>query len=82
MVSQPSFARNDRIRDLENYDYKQGTFLGNSGHVRVTVSPEKATVDYVKSSTRVPVTDSHYCALEEIFNCGHRQASRQTGLFP
>ena len=50
MVPQPSFSGNDRIRDLQNYGYKQGVFLGNSGHVRVTVSPEKVTVDYVKSS--------------------------------
>jgi hypothetical protein len=58
MVPQPSFAGNDRIRDLENYGYKQGTFLGNSGHVRVTVSPEKVTVNYVKSSPGGPVADS------------------------
>ena len=61
MVPQPSFAGNDRIRDLENYGYKQGTFLGNSGHVRVSVSPGKATVDYVKSSPGKPVADS--CVL-------------------
>jgi len=29
VVPQPSFAGNDRIRDLENYGYAQGTFLGN-----------------------------------------------------
>ena len=28
MVPQPSFAGNDRIRDLENYGYRQGTFIG------------------------------------------------------
>jgi hypothetical protein len=49
MVPQPSFAGNDRIRDLENYGYKQGTFLGNSGHVRVAVSPDEAKVEYVRS---------------------------------
>jgi hypothetical protein len=57
MVPQPSFAGNDRIRDLETYGYKQGTFLGNSGHVRVTVSPQKITVVYVKSLTDAPVVD-------------------------
>ena len=57
MVPQPSFAGNDRIRDLENYGYKQGTFLGNSGHVRVSVSPEKVVVDYVKSSPDATVAD-------------------------
>ena len=59
MVPQPSFVGNDRIRDLENYGYKQGTFLGNAGHVRVTVSAEKVFVDYVKSSPKITVAD-HY----------------------
>jgi hypothetical protein len=49
MIPQPSFAGNDRVRDLENYGYKAGTFLGNSGHVRVTVSPDQAKVDYIRS---------------------------------
>ena len=53
MVPQPSFAGNDRIRDLENYGYKQGVFLGNAGHVRVTVSPNQAVVDYVKTAGTV-----------------------------
>ena len=56
MIPQPSFAGNDRIRDLENYGYKQGIFLGNTGHVRVTVSPEKVTVDYVRA--RLPKDES------------------------
>ncbi len=58
MVPQPSFAGNDRIRDLEAYGYKHGTFLGNSGHVRVTVTPEKAVAAYVKSSPDRTVADS------------------------
>jgi len=49
MIPQPSFAGNDRIRDLEAYGYKQGSFLGNSGHVRVTVSEEEVNVEYVRS---------------------------------
>ena len=57
MVPQPSFAGNDRIRDLKNYGYKQGVFLGNAGHVRVTVSPEKVIVDYVKSSSDISIAD-------------------------
>ena len=59
MVPQPSFAGNDRIRDLQNYGYKHGVFLGNSGHVRVNVSLEKVIVDYVKSSPDIMVAD-HY----------------------
>jgi len=62
MIPQPSFAGNDRIQDLENYGYKQGTFLGNSGHVRVTVSPRKVSVEYVKSSPNIPVADSYVIA--------------------
>jgi len=58
MIPQPSFAGNDRIRDLQNYGYKKGVFLGNSGHVRVTVTPEKMVVDYVKSLPGGPVVDN------------------------
>jgi hypothetical protein len=57
MVPQPSFAGNDRIRDLENYGYKQGVLLGNSGHVRVGVSPDQATVEYVKATQPRAVAD-------------------------
>ncbi|MFO1476414.1 MAG: metallophosphoesterase [Verrucomicrobiota bacterium] len=53
MVPQPSFAGNDRIRDLQAYGYKQGVFLGNSGHVRVEVEPEKVSIDYVKTGNVV-----------------------------
>jgi len=58
MVPQPSFAGNDRIRDLQIYGYKQGTFLGNSGHVRVTVSPANAKVEYIKATPTRIVADS------------------------
>ena len=58
MVPQPSFAGNDRIRDLENYGYKQGVFLGNSGHVRVGVSPENVTVEYVRTLPSQDAADS------------------------
>ena len=62
MVPQPSFAGTDRIRDLETYGYKQGTFLGNSGHVRVSVSSGKVTVDYVESSPGARIADSYIIA--------------------
>ena len=57
MVPQPSFAGNDRIRDLQTYGYKQGTFLGNSGHVRVTVSPANVKVEYIKATPGRTVAD-------------------------
>jgi hypothetical protein len=44
---------------LESYGYRHGTFLGNSGHVRVSVSSGKVTVDYVKSSPGARVADSY-----------------------
>ena len=59
MIPQPSFAGNDRIRDLETYGYKQGKFLGNSGHVRVTVSPDRVTVDYVRCCLPKDETGQH-----------------------
>jgi hypothetical protein len=62
MVPQPSFAGDDRVRDLQNYGYKAGTFLGNAGHVRVGVSTEKVTIDYVKSTPDRKVADSSVIA--------------------
>ena len=58
MVPQPIFAGDDCIRDLQNYGYRQGVFRGNSGHVRVDVSPGKALVSYLKSAPDSPVADS------------------------
>ena len=59
MIPQPSFAGNDRIRDLKTYGYKHGTFLGNTGHVRVTVSPDRVKVDYIRSYLPNEETDQH-----------------------
>ena len=58
MIPQPSFAGNDRIRDLDTYGYKQGVFLGNSGHVRVTVTPDHVTLDYVRALLPIDETDT------------------------
>jgi hypothetical protein len=66
MIPQPSFAGNDRIRDLQNYGYRQGIFLGNSGHVRVTVSPETVKVEYVKASPSRIVADKCLLPTNEI----------------
>ena len=59
MVPQPSFAGDDRIRDLANYGYKQGTFIGNSGYVRVTVSKDQTVTEYVRTLLGNPVADRH-----------------------
>ncbi|NCW44448.1 MAG: metallophosphoesterase [Gemmatimonadaceae bacterium] len=48
-VPQPSFARENSTQSASDYGYLSGVLLGSSGHVRVTVSPTKATVAYVRS---------------------------------
>lgn len=48
-VPQPSFARENATQSAVDYGYLSGVLLGSSGHVRVTVSPTKATVAYVRS---------------------------------
>ncbi len=48
-VPQPGFARGEATGSADDYGYVSGTLLSSSGHVRVTVSSTKATVDYVKS---------------------------------
>lgn len=49
MVPQPGHPGFDRLRNTEEYGYIRGDFLPPSGHVRVTIAPEKATVDYVRA---------------------------------
>lgn len=48
-VPQPSAERGDNTISAEEYGYKTGTLLGSSGHIRVTVRPSGALVEYVKS---------------------------------
>jgi hypothetical protein len=48
-VPQPSFARENATASAADYGYLSGTLLGSSGHLRVTVTPAKATVEYVRS---------------------------------
>jgi hypothetical protein len=49
LVPQPGHPNFDRLRNAEEYGYFRGTFLPPSGILRVSVTPEKATVDYVRS---------------------------------
>ncbi len=49
MVPQPGHPGFDRLRNVEEYGYIRGDFLPPSGHIRVTVSRAKATVDYVRA---------------------------------
>ncbi|MGD0090919.1 MAG: metallophosphoesterase [Planctomycetota bacterium] len=46
-VPQPGDPRGS-IRSAEEYGYKSGVILGSPGHIRVTVSPDKLTVDFVR----------------------------------
>jgi predicted phosphodiesterase len=50
-VPQPSLARENATTSAAGYGYLSGTLLGSSGHLRVTVSPARATVEYVRART-------------------------------
>ena len=46
-VPQPGYEGNGKApRSATEYGYVQGTILGSSGHLRVTMSHDKAVVDY------------------------------------
>jgi 3',5'-cyclic AMP phosphodiesterase CpdA len=48
-VPQPGNALGG-TRSAQEYGYKSGTILGSPGHVRVKVTPDKATVELVRAS--------------------------------
>lgn len=48
-IPQPGSARPNNTDSAPDYGYINGTILGGPGHMRVTVSPEQVTVDYVRS---------------------------------
>jgi hypothetical protein len=70
-VPQPGHPRYDNTRSAFEYGYKTGTLIGSSGHLRVKVSAEKATVDYVRAvlpadesgARRNAAVDHHYEVL-------------------
>jgi hypothetical protein len=49
LVPQPSH-RNARSHQAAEYGYREGDFLPNSGYVRVLVTPQRLTVEYVRSA--------------------------------
>lgn len=51
LVPQPGHTKlqEGAPRSASEYGYCDGLFLGNSGHMHVAVTPEKATVDYIRS---------------------------------
>ena len=51
-VPQPGNEGNPRVpRNAADYGYKVGTILGGSGYMRLRVSPDQATVEYVEASS-------------------------------
>ncbi|MEI6739082.1 MAG: Ig-like domain-containing protein [Gemmatimonadaceae bacterium] len=48
-VPQPSFGRENQTSSAVPYGYLSGVLYASSGHVRVTVGPTKATVEYIRS---------------------------------
>jgi hypothetical protein len=49
LVPQPGHENYRRVGTAEEYGYKQGVILPNSGHLRVAVSSEKVAVEYVRA---------------------------------
>jgi len=57
LVPQPAH-RDSRKHQAAEYGYQQGDFMPNSGHLRVTVSPVQAAVEYIRTPTaRAPRQD-------------------------
>jgi len=48
LVPQPSVSRRERSHATE-YGYIDGVFLPSSGHLRITISEDRVTVDYVRA---------------------------------
>jgi hypothetical protein len=64
-VPQPGHpSRGAAPRSAAEYGYKQGTLLAGSGHVRITVSPEKVVVDYLKGLPGQPAADSYVITVK------------------
>lgn len=59
---QPGHPGEGLNRAAAAYGYESGTLLGGSGHLRVSVTPESATVEYVRSRLDPPgaeIADRH-----------------------
>jgi hypothetical protein len=48
-VPQPSTTQYDKTSLATDYGYRQGTVFGSSGHLRVTVSPDRVVVAYIRA---------------------------------
>lgn len=50
-VPQPGHPGQGVPRFAAEYGYREGVILGGAGHLRVAVSPDKVTVDFVRTAT-------------------------------
>jgi hypothetical protein len=57
-LPQPSHA-GDKISTDGQYGYKSGKIIGGSGHIRITVTSAKATVDFVRANSKKEVAYSY-----------------------
>lgn len=48
-VPQPGFPRYNQATSAAEYGYKSGTILGSPGYIRVKITPERATFDYLRT---------------------------------
>ncbi|MFC1597427.1 hypothetical protein ACFL5Q_05755 [Planctomycetota bacterium] len=49
LVPQPGHDRYGSVRSAREYGYVEGEILAGSGHLRVSVSPQEAVVDFILS---------------------------------
>jgi|WetSurMetagenome_2_1015567.scaffolds.fasta_scaffold28891_2 hypothetical protein len=59
LIPQPSHLGESVPNSAAEYGYTQGKILGGSGHLRVTVSPEDAVVEFVRARLPQDATSAH-----------------------
>ena len=59
LVPQPGHSSSERMRSAEAYGYKKGDFLPPAGHVRVSVSSDRAKFDYIRTYSPQYETNQH-----------------------
>jgi predicted phosphodiesterase len=65
-VPQPSHGRGGGSQSAPEYGYKQGSILDGSGILKVSVSPEKARVVFVRTDRPGTPTESHSYELKSL----------------
>ena len=74
-VPQPAWSGRENLRLAAEYGYVEGTLLGSSGHLRVSVRDGAATVDYVRSRLATDRRQSY--ANREVAHSYDLPAARQ-----